>query len=115
MLPGLAEGRFPYYRDADAEDPVEDERRLFYVGCTRARERLCLLHPPDPDYERQDTALQERIPPPDHCNASRFLYEARVTLSDRIGTALDSGPKAPAPPSPTNGSNSTAPAISCCN
>jgi len=91
ILPGLAEGRFPYYRDADAADPVEDERRLFYVGCTRARERLCLLHPPDPDYERQNTALRDSIPPPDRCSASRFLYEARVALSDRTGAALDSG------------------------
>ncbi len=93
ILPGLAEGRFPYYRDADDADPVEDERRLFYVGCTRAQERLCLLHPLDPDYERQDTALGEHIPPPEQCSASRFLYEARVTLSDRVGAALDSGSK----------------------
>jgi len=88
ILPGLAEGRFPYYAAPDEAEPVEDERRLFYVGCTRARERLCLLHPPDPGLERHEQAQRDRVPPPRNCKASRFLYEARVTLSDRVGGAL---------------------------
>ncbi len=37
----LAEGRFPTAR---AED-VEEERRLFYVACTRAKEQLFLCYP----------------------------------------------------------------------
>lgn len=37
----LAEGRFPTAR---AED-VEEERRLFYVACTRAKDRLFLCYP----------------------------------------------------------------------
>ncbi len=37
----LAEGRFP---SARAED-IEEERRLFYVAVTRARDRLFLLRP----------------------------------------------------------------------
>jgi DNA helicase-2/ATP-dependent DNA helicase PcrA len=37
----LAEGRFP---SARAED-LEEERRLFYVACTRAKDELLLCHP----------------------------------------------------------------------
>jgi len=37
----LAEGRFPSLR----ADDEEEERRLFYVSVTRARERLFLVHP----------------------------------------------------------------------
>ncbi|MCS7182438.1 MAG: ATP-dependent helicase, partial [Thermoanaerobaculum sp.] len=37
----LAEGRFP---SARAED-LEEERRLFYVACTRAKDELYLCHP----------------------------------------------------------------------
>lgn len=37
----LAEGRFP---SARAED-VEEERRLFHVACTRAKDELVLCHP----------------------------------------------------------------------
>ncbi len=37
----LAEGRFPAAR---AED-IEEERRLFYVACTRAKDELVLCHP----------------------------------------------------------------------
>ncbi len=37
----LAEGRFPSYR----MDDEEEERRLFYVAVTRARDRLFLVRP----------------------------------------------------------------------
>jgi len=37
----LAEGRFPTAR---AED-IEEERRLFYVACTRAKDELLLCYP----------------------------------------------------------------------
>jgi DNA helicase-2/ATP-dependent DNA helicase PcrA len=37
----LAEGRFP---SARAED-MEEERRLFYVACTRAKDELFLCYP----------------------------------------------------------------------
>ncbi|WP_260291940.1 ATP-dependent helicase [Sedimenticola hydrogenitrophicus] len=88
ILPGLVEGRFPYYLSPDQAGPVEDERRLFYVGCTRAQERLCLLHPPDPELDRYEQTQESQVPPPYRCVASRFLYEARTALSDRVGAAL---------------------------
>ena len=46
FIAGLEEGLFPYDRgfDADAADDPEEERRLFYVGMTRAKEKLYLMH-----------------------------------------------------------------------
>ncbi|MGN0004761.1 MAG: ATP-dependent helicase [Candidatus Gastranaerophilaceae bacterium] len=49
FLAGLDEGIFPHNRSVNAEnghaaDDVEEERRLMYVGITRARKRLFLTH-----------------------------------------------------------------------
>ena len=44
FLTGLEEGVFPHGRALDDEDGVEEERRLAYVGLTRAKERLFLSY-----------------------------------------------------------------------
>ena len=41
FLPGLAEGNLPIVH-AQTEEAIEEERRLLYVGVTRARERVFL-------------------------------------------------------------------------
>jgi DNA helicase-2/ATP-dependent DNA helicase PcrA len=42
MMAGLEDGIFPHSRCLDSESGVEEERRLCYVGMTRARQQLVL-------------------------------------------------------------------------
>jgi DNA helicase-2/ATP-dependent DNA helicase PcrA len=42
FLTGLEEGVFPHARSMDDPEEIEEERRLCYVGITRAKERLTL-------------------------------------------------------------------------
>ena len=42
---GLAEEFFPHYLSVDTQEQLEEERRLFYVAVTRAKERLFLSTP----------------------------------------------------------------------
>jgi DNA helicase-2/ATP-dependent DNA helicase PcrA len=65
----LAEGRFPSFR----ADDEEEERRLFYVAATRARDRLYLVRPEIArDRYRVDTIL----------DPSRFLTELPAELRE---------------------------------
>ncbi|HEX5691261.1 MAG TPA: 3'-5' exonuclease, partial [Roseiflexaceae bacterium] len=44
FIVGLEEGLLPHSRSLDDRDALEEERRLFYVGATRAKQRLYLLY-----------------------------------------------------------------------
>jgi DNA helicase-2/ATP-dependent DNA helicase PcrA len=90
ILPGLEEGAVPFRQDKgeqESED-IEDERRLFYVAMTRAKEELCLLYPRDRRLEHRKKAGDSRSPiTTEHggCPASCFLYEANLDFSDHLG------------------------------
>jgi DNA helicase II / ATP-dependent DNA helicase PcrA len=64
FLTGLEEGVFPHARSMSDEEEIEEERRLCYVGLTRARERLFLSY-----------ALHRRIHGYGVGEPSRFLRE----------------------------------------
>ena len=85
VVMGLSEGRFPSYRTAATAEGLEEERRLFYVAVTRARNEVALVYPmlardrygvdvilepsrflselPDPVYERWTIEKQAEEPP----------------------------------------------------
>ncbi len=65
FLVGMEEGIFPLSRAADSKEELEEERRLCYVGITRARKKLYLLRAT----ERVQYGEFKRNPP------SRFLTE----------------------------------------
>lgn len=44
FLIGLEEGLLPHFRSIDSRESLEEERRLFYVGATRAKQRLYMLY-----------------------------------------------------------------------
>ena len=44
FITGLEEGLFPITRSFEDTDSLEEERRLFYVGLTRAKDKIYLCH-----------------------------------------------------------------------
>ncbi|MDA3919631.1 MAG: DNA helicase II [Salinisphaera sp.] len=65
FMVGLEEGLFPHQRSIDDENGLEEERRLAYVGMTRAMEKLYMSH-----------AEVRRIHGTENlCAPSRFLRE----------------------------------------
>jgi DNA helicase-2/ATP-dependent DNA helicase PcrA len=78
FLSGLEEGLFPHSRTMLQPDDVEEERRLCYVGMTRAMDQLILTRAV---YRRRyGTDLPEASVP------SRFLEEVPAGLIEELGT-----------------------------
>ncbi len=74
FLVGMEEGLFPSQRSVDDEGRLEEERRLAYVGITRARERLFVTHA-----ESRRMHGSEMLARP-----SRFLGEIPAELIDEV-------------------------------
>ena len=90
LMPALAESTFPYEREGKFVD-IESERRLFYVGMTRAQELLTLISPEDPSLREALSKGSSRAPSGIEGNskrASRFLYEADLRNSSILGRAI---------------------------
>ncbi|MCG5539696.1 MULTISPECIES: ATP-dependent helicase [unclassified Halorhodospira] len=91
IVPGLAEGTFPYGAGEATAADLEAERRLFYVAVTRAQQRLYLVHPQDPRLERALQRGRAEQFDPSRAVASRFLAEAQPERSVAAGAALHRG------------------------
>ncbi len=98
FLVGLEEGLFPHGRSVGEARQLEEERRLAYVGVTRARRQLYL------SYAEQRTLYgRENFPSP-----SRFVseipaeltHDVRARAKRREKSRLPTRPVATAPPAP---------------
>jgi DNA helicase-2/ATP-dependent DNA helicase PcrA len=79
VIVGMEEGLFPHGRSLDTIEDVEEERRLCYVGMTRAKERLYMT-----------SARRRRLFGTERLNSvSRFVHEVNREYIDMIGA----GPK----------------------
>ena len=79
FLSGLEEGLFPHSRTMLVPDDIEEERRLCYVGMTRAMDQLILTRAV---YRRRyGTDLPEASVP------SRFLEEVPAGLIEELGAS----------------------------
>jgi DNA helicase-2/ATP-dependent DNA helicase PcrA len=78
FLAGLEEGLFPHSRTLNNPDELEEERRLCYVGMTRAMNTLVLTRA---HYRRRygNDAPEQSIP-------SRFLEEVPSQLIENLGS-----------------------------
>jgi DNA helicase-2/ATP-dependent DNA helicase PcrA len=75
FMAGMEEGLFPHSRSAESDEELEEERRLCYVGITRAKERLILTH-----------ALERRLYGYPQANlVSRFVQEIPGEAVDFVG------------------------------
>jgi DNA helicase-2/ATP-dependent DNA helicase PcrA len=83
ILAGMEEGLFPHSRSFDSESMMEEERRLCYVGMTRAEQRLIITN----------AMLRRRYggSPLEPAIASRFLAEIPAQLCDLEGSGRGGG------------------------
>ena len=81
FITGMEDGIFPHMRSLGDPEQLEEERRLCYVGITRARERLYLCHA----WSRTLFGNTDFYPP------SRFLSEVPEELVKAIGEERERG------------------------
>lgn len=74
FLVGLEEGLFPHQRSVEEPGRLEEERRLCYVGITRARQRLFLSHAECRRLHGNES----------YCMPSRFVREIPAELVDEL-------------------------------
>ena len=74
FLAGLEEELFPHINSKKTEEQIEEERRLFYVGVTRAKKQLFLSHA---SFRHIYGSLRQM-------RASRFLHEVPSELREKV-------------------------------
>ncbi|MER3496780.1 MAG: ATP-dependent DNA helicase PcrA, partial [Armatimonadota bacterium] len=112
FMVGMEEGVFPHSRALLEQKELEEERRLAYVGMTRAREELTLMHARrrslngSPTFNRRSRflddlplpLLDERSLPPESYESGR--YGAMRGGMPSVATRFEPSPPVAAVPSP---------------
>jgi len=110
FLSGMEEGLFPHRMSSDDPDKLEEERRLCYVGITRAREKLTVTHAESrrlygkENYPRQSRFIKElpkellqevrirsTVSRPVTNRSSSYAPPARARITEDSGTGLHPG------------------------
>lgn len=108
-LVGMEEGVFPHSRSLGSDSELEEERRLAYVGMTRAKEELHLYHAHrravygSPSFNRRSRFLDDI--PPDMLvtkGGNAAFAPDRAVIANRSGTYSVSRPSTPPPPNPAS-------------
>ena len=99
FISGLEEGLFPLSRAHDEPEMLEEERRLFYVGITRAERKLYLVHARS---RRRNGEMLPSLPSSFLTPIPREMLEERSTIRLRATgrSVLLSTPSARRPGSP---------------
>jgi DNA helicase-2/ATP-dependent DNA helicase PcrA len=83
FLPGCEEGLLPHKKSVSEHLDADEERRLFYVGITRARTRLTLLHARErKKYGKMETREKSRFL--DEIPAEQLRQEFRSILASEV-------------------------------
>lgn len=85
IMPGLIEGKFPGEQALNNIRDMESERRLFYVGITRAINMLYMI---TPECSRMDAAVAMGTFNREGSPVSRFVFESSFNLSQRVSMMI---------------------------
>jgi DNA helicase-2/ATP-dependent DNA helicase PcrA len=79
FIGGMEDGLFPHQRSVeDSGGRLEEERRLCYVGMTRAREQLCLCY----------AEVRRMFGQENFCRPSRFIDEMPAELLEEVRPSI---------------------------
>jgi DNA helicase-2/ATP-dependent DNA helicase PcrA len=88
FLVGLDDGILPHSRSFDEPEAMEEERRLFYVGITRAKDRLYILRA----IQRGGRGMAEETSPSRFLNdIPSDLIEGKTRTGRKLSTSLRTG------------------------
>jgi DNA helicase-2/ATP-dependent DNA helicase PcrA len=110
FLSGMEEGLFPHSMSANDPERLEEERRLCYVGITRAREKLTLTHAESrrlygkehyprvsrfikeiPSELLQEVRIRSTISRPVSSHSATYTNQSRSRIVEDSGTGLHPG------------------------